>query len=74
MYAKPVWDAELERQLAPAAPLPAKLRPATAAELIGTWKSAAVGANQDQFLTIAADRTWQGSDGCNRTTGRWLKR
>jgi hypothetical protein len=46
------------------------LRPATAAEIVGTWKPAA-GGNLKQYLTIKADRSWQGSDGCNGQRGRW---
>jgi len=71
LYAMPVMDAALQRALVPAAPLPAKLRPATAAELVGTWKSAVPGTNPRQYLTLKADRSWQGSDGCNGQGGRW---
>jgi hypothetical protein len=71
LYAKPVLDAALERRLAPAAPLPANLRPATAADLVGTWKPALPGANPKQHVTIKADHTWEGSDGCNGQGGRW---
>lgn len=70
-YARPVLDDALRRRLAPAAALPAKLRPATAAELVGTWKPAAPGANPAQYVTIKADGSWQGSDGCNAHAGRW---
>lgn len=61
----------MQRQLAPAAALPATLRPATAAELVGTWRSAVPGANPGQYVTIKVDRGWQGSDGCNGQVGRW---
>jgi len=70
-YAKPVLDAALQQALAPAAALPAKLRPATADELVGTWKSTDAGANPRQFVTLMADRSWRGSDGCNGQRGRW---
>jgi hypothetical protein len=71
LYAAPATDAALEQQIAPAAALPANLRPATAAELTGTWKPAAGGSTRKQYVTLSADLTWQGSDGCNHRQGRW---
>jgi hypothetical protein len=71
LYAKPPMDAALRRMLSPAAALPANLRPATRSELIGTWKPTTAGANPGQFITIRADGSWNGSDGCNGQSGRW---
>ncbi|WP_157437305.1 hypothetical protein [Actinoplanes subtropicus] len=72
LYARPVLDDALRRQLAPAPALPAKLRPATAGELVGTWRPAVAGANPRQYVTIKADRSWEASDGCNGQEGRWI--
>ena len=71
LYAKPVLDAALQRRLTPAAPLPANLTPATAANLVDDWKPAATGQNAKQYLKIKADGSWEGSDGCNIQIGRW---
>ena len=71
LYAKPMLDAALQRRLAPAAPLPANLTPATAANLVADSKPATTGQNAKQYLKIKADGSWERSDGCNIQGGRW---
>lgn len=73
--APPVVTAELRRLLAPAAPLPAGLRPASAAELTRRWVPAdgtAADRPRGPFAQLRADGSWSGSDGCNGQGGRWL--
>lgn len=70
----PVVSGALLDQFAPHAPLPAKLRPATAAELVGRWVpvgSTTVPVDQRQVIWLRADGTWS-SNGCgNGVGGRW---
>jgi hypothetical protein len=72
--APPVVTAELRRRLAPAAPLPAGLRAATAAELARRWvpaDGAGAGSPRPPYAELKPDGTWSGSDGCNGQGGRW---
>jgi hypothetical protein len=71
----PVLTDELRRALAPAAPLPAGLRPASAADLAGRWVPADGSGSRaptPPFAELKADGTWSGSDGCNGQGGRWV--
>ena len=71
----PVLTDELRRLLAPAAPLPAGLRPATADELAGRWVPAegpGSRAPTRPYAELEPDGTWSGSDGCNGQSGRWV--
>jgi hypothetical protein len=66
----PTVTEELRLRLAPAARLPAGLVAARPSQLIGNWVSAAnpkLRGNAD----LAADGSWQGSDGANAAGGRW---
>jgi hypothetical protein len=70
----PVVTDEARRALAPAEPLPAGLTPADADALIDRWvpvdgSSSSV---ETPYLELAGDGSWQGSDGCNGQSGRWL--
>ncbi len=73
----PVLTAELAAALAPAAPLPANLVPATRSQLVGAWVSAlprpSSGLSHDTTpgVTLAADGRYHATDGCNGTDGRW---
>ena len=65
----------LRRMLAPAAALPAGLRPAAAADLVGRWVPGdrpEARSPRPPHVTFAADGDWTGSDGCNGQGGRWL--
>ncbi|WP_232664374.1 META domain-containing protein [Pseudonocardia sp. TRM90224] len=53
------------------APLPQHLRPVSPAALAGRWTPERKTDSQP-FLDFATDGTWTGSDGCNRTAGRWI--
>ena len=71
----PVVTDELRRLLGPAAPLPAGLRPASAAELAGRWVPAegpGSRAPTRPYAELKADGSWSGSDGCNGQGGRWV--
>jgi hypothetical protein len=71
----PVVTAALRDWLSPAAPLPADLRPASAAELSGRWvpaDGAGAGTPRPPFAQLRADGSWSGSDGCNGQGGRWV--
>jgi antitoxin (DNA-binding transcriptional repressor) of toxin-antitoxin stability system len=62
---------ELEsRASAPAAPLPAGLRPA--GDLAGRWVPVEQSGSGGAFAQFGADGTWTGSDGCTGTGGSWL--
>jgi hypothetical protein len=74
----PVLTAELAAALAPAAPLPAGLAPATRAQLVGSWvpaqpRPSSSGLRHDTTpgVTLAADGSYHATDGCNGTDGRW---
>jgi hypothetical protein len=73
MATPPVADDEARRILAPAASVPANLRPAVRSDLIGRWVPADGGRwNAEQpFAEFATDGEWRGSDGCNGGSGRW---
>lgn len=46
--------------------------PAEPADLVGTWVvDATYPVHIQPFLTIVADGTWTGSDGCNGVQGTW---
>lgn len=71
----PVLIDALRRMLAPAAALPAGLRPAAAADLVGRWVPGdrpEARSPRPPHVTFAADGDWTGSDGCNGQGGRWL--
>jgi hypothetical protein len=71
----PVLTDELRRMLSPAAPLPSGLQPASEADLVGRWvRSDGAGAEAPRppFVQLAADGSWNGSDGCNGQGGRWI--
>lgn len=56
------------------APLPAGLRPAERAELVGHWVPAdgsGARAPKRPSFTLAVDGSYVGTDGCNGTGGRW---
>jgi heat shock protein HslJ len=57
------------------APLPAGLRAATRADLLGRWvPEGRAGASSDRrepHVDLDADGTWSGSDGCNGAGGAW---
>ncbi len=65
----PVLTRELARQLAPAAPLATGVRPVTRAELVRRWRPAA--GNRKAFVAFHSDGSWNGSDGCNGSAGRY---
>lgn len=74
LAAPPEVTDEVRRALAPAAPLPAGLTPADASTLTGRWvpDDAALRGMENPYLELAADGSWQGSDGCNGQAGRWV--
>jgi heat shock protein HslJ len=46
--------------------------PATAEQLVGTWVvDTTFGSPNQPYLTIRADGSWAGSDGCNGVRGTW---
>jgi hypothetical protein len=55
--------------------LPDGLTPATAESLAGRWVPPAfrhATKGRQPYLEFSADSAWQGSDGCNSTSGRWV--
>ena len=69
----PPSDAFIRASVAPPA-LPASVRPALAAELVGTWVGASAPTplpKRISIVAIRADGTWGGTDGCNGIGGRW---
>jgi hypothetical protein len=46
-------------------------RPATDADLVGSWLPADGRAGGRAFVELGADGEWTGSDGCNNTKGTW---
>lgn len=71
--APPVVDEEARRTLAPASPVPGNLRPAVRSTLLGRWVPSDGQSNgiHEPFVEFAPDGEWHGSDGCNRSSGRW---
>lgn len=81
LAAPPTLDAAGRALLVDPAPLPSGLRPASAATLTGRWTLATPASRtparpstggKPPFLSVAADGTWTGWDGCNGASGRWL--
>ncbi|BCB90812.1 META domain-containing protein [Phytohabitans suffuscus] len=72
--AEPPVVTDQDRQaLAPAAPLPAGLTPATARTLAGRWVAVdGVRRPGEAHVELRADGAWSGSDGCNGSRGRWV--
>ncbi len=66
----PTVTDQLRASLAPAVPLPAGLVAARPSQLIGYWVSAA-NPNLRGDADLAADGSWQGTDGANSAGGRW---
>jgi len=66
----PTVTDQLRARLTPAAALPAGLVPARPSQLIGYWVSAA-NPNLRGDADLAADGSWQGTDGANDAGGRW---
>ncbi len=53
-------------------PVPDGVDPAGADDLVGTWVPGGDAAPEAE-ITLAADGTYTGSDGCNGTSGRWAQ-
>lgn len=71
----PVVTHQLRREFAPAAPVPAALRPAEPAQLVGRWvpaDGAGATAPRPPFAELLGEGRWRGSDGCNGQGGRWI--
>jgi META domain-containing protein len=70
----PELTEDLTRALAPAVDLPADLTPAGSDALIGRWVPADGSSTSAEtpYVELAADGSWQGSDGCNGQAGRWV--
>jgi hypothetical protein len=66
----PTVTDQLRASLAPTVPLPAGLVAARPSQLIGYWVSAA-NPNLRGDADLAADGSWQGTDGANGAGGRW---
>jgi len=66
----PTVGDQLRASLAPTAPLPPGLAAARPSQLIGYWVSAA-NPNLRGDADLAADGSWQGTDGANDAGGRW---
>jgi hypothetical protein len=67
----PVVTDEVRRSFAPAVELPASLPPAARAGLTGRWVPVGDRA-PEVYVELGADGHWNGSDGCNGTSGRWV--
>lgn len=67
----PVVTGETRAALAPAAPLPADLRPAEREALVGHWTPTDARPASLAHLHLQADGRLRASDGCNELTGRW---
>lgn len=59
------------KALAPSAPLPAGLTPATEQALQGRWAPLDRADSSNAYADFDAHGSWAGSDGCNRLSGRW---
>jgi hypothetical protein len=66
----PVLTDDLRARFRAAPPLPAGLKPATPAQLLGRWGSADY-PKRSGFVELAPDGSWKGSDGANAAGGRW---
>jgi hypothetical protein len=66
----PTVTDQLRARLAPAAPLPPGLVAARPSQLVGHWVSAA-NPNLRGDADLAADGSWQGTDGANGNGGHW---
>lgn len=69
----PVVDDATRFALAEPPLLPADLRPAERAELLGRWEveGTAAGSDEGPHVELRPDGTWQGHDGCNWHGGMW---
>lgn len=69
----PTLDADAERRLAPAVPLPTGLEAATSRSIAGAWGPAKATSKSGQPATLQLQDSgeWVGTDGCNTTKGRW---
>jgi hypothetical protein len=71
----PTVTARVRVSLAPSAPLPPELTPATRRQLIGRWVPELSRPGPDAHgpaVTLTAKGGWSGSDGCNFSSGRWV--
>jgi META domain len=74
-FERPVVTDEMRRWLAPAAPLPPGVVPASREALLGRWLAVAPPVQwrrQEPYIELDSGETWRGSDGCNILGGRWL--
>jgi hypothetical protein len=67
----PVITPELEALFAPPQPLPRGDSPADATQLVGRWEFAGAFSAGVPFVEFTSDGSWEGSDGCNFSGGRW---
>lgn len=64
---------EMREAFAPAEPLPPELAPPAPGELAGRWVPEVQPTTlRPAYVELAADGSWEGSDGCNRQAGRWV--
>jgi hypothetical protein len=70
--ARPELDDTQLTALDEAPPVPDGVEPAAADDLVGTWVPGGDAAPEAE-ITLDADGTYTGSDGCNGTTGRWAQ-
>lgn len=68
---RPGATSEFTKKVRKPAPLPAGLVPAERDRLLGRWRADAPTGLADTPIRFHADRTWQGSDGCNFDAGTW---
>jgi hypothetical protein len=70
---RPGWAEHARLAAAPAEPLPADVRPATAAELAGRWEPDLGEVPCDRpYLDLRPDGTWAGHGDADDFTGRWV--
>jgi hypothetical protein len=68
----PAVTPALRARLADPAPLPAGLRPATSAALVGRWvPTGSRRGNPKAYVAFLRSGTWSGSDGCNGEGGHF---
>lgn len=67
----PVADDAARYWVSDPAPLPAGMTAATAEQVAGRWTVSGAPVTTNPWVELAADGTWQGSDGCNGGGGRW---
>lgn len=73
LVAPPEVTDEVREAFAPAEPLPPALVPPAAEELVGRWVPELQPASAEPaYVSLSADGSWEGSDGCNRQAGRWV--